>query len=86
MAPLLSINNLSVKFSNDDVLTTAVSNISFEVLPGELVAVVGESGSGKSVTALSLLQLLPKQAVVNGEILFQQDLPVNLLQLSNKNR
>lgn len=85
MAPLLSINNLSVKFSNDDVLTTAVSNISFEVLPGELVAVVGESGSGKSVTALSLLQLLPKQAVVNGEILFQQDLPVNLLQLSNKN-
>ncbi len=66
ITPLLQVKNLSVVF--DD--TIAVSNISFDVLPGELVAIVGESGSGKSVTALSMLQLLPKQAVTKGEILF----------------
>ncbi len=80
--PLLSIKNLSIQFNNDGTLSTAVSNNSFNVAAGELVAIVGESGSGKSVTALSVLQLLPKQAVIKGEILFGQDEPVDLLQLS----
>ena len=82
---LLSIKNLSIQFNNDGKLTTAVSNTSFDVAAGELVAVVGESGSGKSVTALSLLQLLPKQAVVNGEILFQQEKNIDLSKLRGKN-
>jgi ABC-type microcin C transport system duplicated ATPase subunit YejF len=82
--PLLSIKKLSIQFSQDGALSTAVSNNSFDVAAGELVAIVGESGSGKSVTALSILQLLPKQAVVNGEILFGQDEPVDLLKLSHK--
>jgi peptide/nickel transport system ATP-binding protein len=82
--PLLSIKDLSIQFSNDGKLSTAVKNNSFEVAAGELVAIVGESGSGKSVTALSILQLLPKQAVISGEILFQQAEPVDLLQLSHK--
>ncbi len=83
-APLLSIKNLSIQFNNDGTSSTAVSNNSFDVAAGELVAIVGESGSGKSVTALSILQLLPKQAVINGEILFGQDEPVDLFKLSHK--
>ena len=82
--PLLSVKNLSIQFNNDGKLSTAVFNNSFEVAAGELVAIVGESGSGKSVTALSILQLLPKQAVINGGILFNQDEPVDLLKLSHK--
>ena len=59
---LLSINNLSVTFTNDGQVTTAIENVSIQVNSGELVAIVGESGSGKSVTSLSILQLLPKGA------------------------
>ena len=59
---LLSINNLSVTFTNDGQVTTAIENVSIKVNSGELVAIVGESGSGKSVTSLSILQLLPKGA------------------------
>ena len=81
---LLSIKNLSIQFSQDGKSNTAVNNNSFDVAAGELVAVVGESGSGKSVTALSILQLLPKQAQVSGEILFGQQEPVDLLKLSGK--
>ncbi len=84
MAPLLAIKDLSIIFTNDGKLTKAVDNISFEVAPGELVAIVGESGSGKSVSALSILQLLPKEAGVTGEILFNQTQPVDLLKLSGK--
>ena len=80
--PLLQVKNLSVDFGT----ANAVSNISFDVLPGELVAVVGESGSGKSVTSLSLLQLLPKQAMIKGELLFAKKNapPINLLQSDEK--
>ncbi len=84
MTPLLSIKNLSIQFKNDAELNTAVSNNSFDVAPGELVAIVGESGSGKSVTALSILQLLPKQAIVTGEILFNDAEQVDLLKLRDK--
>ncbi len=84
MAQLLSIKNLSIQFNQDGKLSAAVNNNSFNVEAGELVAIVGESGSGKSVTALSILQLLPKLAVLTGEILFNQKEPVDLLQLSSK--
>ncbi|MEZ0262975.1 MAG: ABC transporter ATP-binding protein [Alphaproteobacteria bacterium] len=56
---LLDIKNLSVEFVNGKQVTQAVKNISFSIAKGETLAVVGESGSGKSVTALSILQLLP---------------------------
>ncbi len=81
--PLLSIKNLSVQFSNNGEINRAVNNISVEVASGEILAIVGESGSGKSVTALSVLQLLPKQTIVTGEILFYQKErePVDLLAL-----
>src|SRR4051812_3760685 len=72
MQPLLSIKELSIVFNTDDGNTIAVKNSNFSVDQGEIVAIVGESGSGKSVTALSFLQLLPKQATIDGEILFHQ--------------
>lgn len=56
---LLSVENLSVTFGRGDKITTVVKDVSFHIDRGETVALVGESGSGKSVTALSLLQLLP---------------------------
>jgi peptide/nickel transport system ATP-binding protein len=80
---LLQVKNLSVKFAAEGQLTRAVKSISFDLSPGELLAIVGESGSGKSVTSLALMQLLPKQAKVKGELLFAAEgkLPVDLLKL-----
>ena len=56
---LLEVNNLGVQFHQPEGAITAVNNVSLEISEGETVALVGESGSGKSVTALSVLQLLP---------------------------
>jgi microcin C transport system ATP-binding protein len=57
--PLLDVKNLSVDFVNGAQVTHAVKSASFSIEKGETLALVGESGSGKSVTALSILQLLP---------------------------
>lgn len=57
--PLLVIDNLSVRFTTPDGQFDAVKHISFTLHKGETLALVGESGSGKSVTALSIMQLLP---------------------------
>lgn len=81
MQAALAIHHLEVTFGH----TQAVKSISFEIAPGKLTALVGESGSGKSVTALSILKLLPSTAQCRGEILFNnQDKTENLLSLSTK--
>ncbi len=71
--PLLSVEDLSVAFRQGGQETLAVDRISFDVKPGETVAIVGESGSGKSVSALSILKLLPYPAAhhPSGRILFK---------------
>jgi len=61
-APLLQVNDLSVAFRSGDQVNQVVHNVTFDVKAGEAVALVGESGSGKSVSALSVLQLLPYPA------------------------
>src|SRR5215469_9703928 len=75
--PLLSVRDLSVAFRQQGRTTVAVDRISFEIKRGECVALVGESGSGKSVSALSILKLLPYPAASHptGSIRFKgQDL------------
>jgi peptide/nickel transport system ATP-binding protein len=73
--PLLTVSNLSVQFPGQEQRIQAVDGVSFELQPGETLAIVGESGSGKSVTALALMGLVPSPGQVRGEILFQgQDL------------
>src|SRR4029079_13533012 len=57
--PLLDIRDLSVAFHQPSGTSVAVDHISYEIKPGQCVALVGESGSGKSVSALSILKLLP---------------------------
>ncbi len=68
--PLLKVSDLSIDFIADSGISRAVRNISFEVARGEITAIVGESGSGKSVTALSMMGLLPKQAAISGGLSF----------------
>jgi len=71
--PLLSVRDLSVAFRQGERDTLAVDRISFDVKAGETVALVGESGSGKSVSALSILKLLPYPSAhhPSGHILFK---------------
>jgi microcin C transport system ATP-binding protein len=75
--PLLSVQDLSVAFAQGGGETLAVDHVSFDIARGETVALVGESGSGKSVSALSVLKLLPYPPASHpsGKILFDgQDL------------
>ncbi len=67
MPPLLSVADLSLNFPT----TQAVRSISFELYPGEMLAIVGESGSGKSLTALSCLGLQPANAQMSGDIILE---------------
>ncbi len=77
--PLLKVDNLRVDFSTPNGSVQAVKGISFEVGKGETLALVGESGSGKSVTALSILQLLPYPVARHpaGSITFEGEELVN---------
>ena len=59
---LLTVSDLSISFQTEKAKITAVNNISFSINPGETLALVGESGSGKSITALTIMQLLPNAA------------------------
>jgi microcin C transport system ATP-binding protein len=76
-SPLLSVQDLSVAFGRGEREVLAVDRVSFDIRKGETLALVGESGSGKSVTALSVMRLLPYPAAwhPSGEVLFKgQDL------------
>ncbi len=73
MNPLLEVKGLTVSFSIDEGTFRAVDRVSFQVSPGEIVGLVGESGCGKSVTALSILRLVPSPPgrIDSGRILFK---------------
>ncbi|RWC82873.1 ABC transporter ATP-binding protein [Mesorhizobium sp. M4B.F.Ca.ET.215.01.1.1] len=80
---LLDVRGLETRFYGEDSVTRALGGISFQVKKGETLGVVGESGCGKSVTALSILRLLPKLTAktVGGEIRFHGR---DLLDLSDR--
>ena len=82
-APLLDVQDLRTHFFNEDGITRAVDGLSFSVAAQETVGIVGESGCGKTVTALSILQLLPPRLgrIVGGRILFEG---TDLTQLSER--
>jgi len=71
--PVLSVKDLRIAFQSIDGFNSVVHNIGFDVFENEIIGIVGESGSGKSVTALSLMQLLPKgqKTQVSGTITYQ---------------
>jgi peptide/nickel transport system ATP-binding protein len=69
--PLLEVRDLSVRFDTDEGTVHAVDGMSLELASGQVLGIVGESGCGKSVTALSILGLLPKTATVTGSIRFE---------------
>jgi oligopeptide/dipeptide ABC transporter ATP-binding protein len=73
MQPLLELKNLNIAFDTQRGQIRPVQDVSLSIYPGQTLAVVGESGCGKSVTALSILRLIPMPPgrVLGGEILFQ---------------
>ena len=72
--PALSVRDLEIRIRSDHGSFAVVSDMSLSVAPGETVCIVGESGCGKSMTALSLLRLLPDVAeIARGEILIDGD-------------
>jgi len=83
MTKLLDVRNLKTYFYTDDGVATAVDNVSYDVDKGDTLGLVGESGCGKSVSALSIMRLIPDPPgkIVGGEILFKGR---DLLKISEK--
>ena len=78
---ILSVKNLVTEFATDEGRVRAVDDVSFDIKAGETLGIVGESGCGKSVTALSIMRLLPQPIgqIMSGEILLQGE---NLVSMS----
>ncbi|HGM3505465.1 TPA: ABC transporter ATP-binding protein [Clostridioides difficile] len=68
---LIEIKDLKVYFHTDKGIVKSVNGVSFNINEGETIGIVGESGCGKSVTAMSLMKLLPTSKIEGGEIIFQ---------------
>lgn len=83
---LLEVNNLSLSFKNKLDKQQVLKNISFSLYKSQTLGIVGESGSGKSLTALSILKLLPKNASIdNGEIFyFLENKKIDILKLNER--
>ena len=81
MAPLLEVENMTIRLPSDNGPITIVDDIDFAVEPGEIFGVAGESGSGKTMTTLALLRLLPRGAQVDGRAIFGG---TDLLKLSGR--
>jgi peptide/nickel transport system ATP-binding protein len=71
MSDVVTIDNLSVTFATDAGAVKAVDDVSLRVAPGEVLAIVGESGSGKTVTAKTILGLLPETATASGAVVLR---------------
>jgi oligopeptide transport system ATP-binding protein len=83
MEPLLEVKNLKTQFFTQDGVVRAVDDVSFHINPGETLGIVGESGCGKSITAMSLMRLIPNPPgkIVGGEVIFQGE---DILKMSDE--
>lgn len=70
-AVLLEVEHLTIGFPTDDGLARTVEDVSFVLREGETLGIVGESGSGKSMTAMAIMGILPKAAIISGSIRFR---------------
>lgn len=70
MKPILDIKDLKIGFRTDEAFIQAVDGVSLEIKEGETMGLVGESGCGKSVTALTIMRLLPDRTDISGQIYF----------------
>ena len=82
---LIEVNHLSVTFYNGKDENHAVQDVTFRIKKGEVLGIVGESGSGKSVSAMSIMQLIPYPPgkITGGEIIFKGE---NLLDKNDENQ
>ncbi|MDK4228677.1 dipeptide/oligopeptide/nickel ABC transporter permease/ATP-binding protein [Corynebacterium pseudodiphtheriticum] len=80
-APLLEVKNLRISFPDAHGSVDIIDGVNFSVAPGETLGLVGESGCGKSISAMSIMGLLPNSAVKTGEVLYDGK---NVLDLSEK--
>ena len=82
---LIEVNHLSVTFYNGKDENHAVQDVTFRIKKGEVLGIVGESGSGKSVSAMSIMQLIPYPPgkITGGEIIFKGE---NLLDKTEENQ
>ena len=72
LSPILTVTNLVISTSIESKDVNLVNDLTFELFPGEILSIVGESGSGKSITAKSILGLLPKNFSVSGKIKYYE--------------
>jgi oligopeptide/dipeptide ABC transporter ATP-binding protein len=81
--PILELHDLTVEFDTEDGVVHAVTEVSYDLYPGEILGVVGESGSGKSVSMLAVLGLIPMPPgrIANGEALYRGK---NLLEMPKR--
>ena len=79
---ILEVKNLNLGFQSEDTFRQALFDVSFSLEKGKMLSIVGESGCGKTISAMSILNLIPKTArITSGEILFNSE---NLLEKSQK--
>ncbi|HSH35391.1 ABC transporter ATP-binding protein [Schnuerera sp.] len=83
MSKLLEVKNLKTYFYTDDGIVKAIDGVNFSVEAGKTIGIVGESGCGKSITAMSILRLIPDPPgkIVDGEVIFEGE---DLTKVSNK--
>jgi len=81
-APALKVKNLVLAFEIDEKNYEAIKDVSLNFFPGKIHAIVGESGCGKTMSAMSIIKLLPNNAkILNGEVIFHDD---NILEFCEK--